>query len=156
MTVCSLVESEIYATNECVKALLRIQHIIGDVAVKHMYIPSSNHIKIYNDNNSCICWSKSTTAKGLRHMTTRENSTIESVQDKTASIHHISGAVNLADVLTKEIKNIKHLLAISDIITRIIPPIINPPPPRSLEDRGNCTIHVQTVQISSRPLNKYR
>ena len=74
------------------------------MAVKHLYIPSSNPIKVYIDNNNCVRWNKSTTTKGLRHMTIRENATRESVQDETTSIHHIRCVLNLAEIFTKEVR----------------------------------------------------
>ena len=44
----------IYATDKCVKALLRFNHIIDDMNVRDVYIPDSKPIKIYNDDNTCV------------------------------------------------------------------------------------------------------
>ena len=122
VTARSSAEAEIYATDECVKALLRLQHILDDLDIKRIYIPSGKPIHVYNDNNACVCWSKSTTTKGLRHMTIRENATRESVQDQTITVNHIAGNLNLADLFTKEIKDVKHFLTIRDMITSVAPP----------------------------------
>ena len=72
---------------------------------QNIYIPSLEPIKVYNDNNTCVCWSKSTTTKGLRHMTIRENTIRESLSNNTVSIKHIEGKINIADVFTKELKD---------------------------------------------------
>ena len=56
---------------------------------------SGSPINAYNDNNACVCWSKSTTTKGLRHITFAK-----------IKILHIAGKSNLADMFTKEMKNV--------------------------------------------------
>ena len=101
VTARSSAEAEIYATDECVKELLRLQHIINDMNTAHIYTPNKEPIQVYNDNNACVCWSKSTTTKGLRHITIRENAIRESVSNKTVSIKHIEGKINIADIFKK-------------------------------------------------------
>ena len=44
------------------------------------------------------------TTKGNRHIENRENSTREWVADGTISVSHISGKCNIADILTKEMR----------------------------------------------------
>ena len=51
-----------------------------------------------------IYWSKSTTTKGLRHITIRENAIIEAVHEKLIHIKHIQGETNFSDIFTKEHK----------------------------------------------------
>ena len=65
ITARSSAEAEIYATDECVKNLLCIQHLINDTDTKPVFQPTSDPIKIFNENNACVCWSKSTTSEGL-------------------------------------------------------------------------------------------
>ena len=103
ITARSSAEAEIYATDECVKGLLRLQHLIKDCNVSQLYMPTNTPLKIYNDNNACVCWAKGSTTKGLRHLTIRENAVRESVQKKTISVHHIEGSYNIADKFTKEL-----------------------------------------------------
>jgi hypothetical protein len=66
VTAGSSAEAEIYATDECVKVLLELVQILEFLQVKHLFMPSVNII--YNDNKACVCWSKSCTRKGLRHI----------------------------------------------------------------------------------------
>ena len=121
ITARSSAEAEIYATDECVKGLMRIKHIIEDMNCSHIYAPTTQPIRILNDNNACVCWSKSTTTKGLRHMSIRENAIRESVSDKTVTIAHIEGKINLADIFTKQHKDKQTFLQIRDQITSIPP-----------------------------------
>ena len=50
-----------------------------------------------------VLWYKSTTAKVLCHVTMQENSTRESVHEKTISIHYVGGKCNTSDILTYDI-----------------------------------------------------
>jgi len=95
----SSVEAEIYATDERVKNTL-FMYIITDMNVKDIYM-FGEPANIYNDNNTCVCWSKSTITKGLRHITIRDNATFKSVQNSTFSIEHIASKVHLANIFTK-------------------------------------------------------
>ena len=121
VTARSSAEAEIYATDECVKELLRLQHIINDMNTSHIYTPNKEPIQVYNDNNACICWSKSTTTKGLRHITIRENAIRESVSNRTVSIKHIEGKINIADIFTKELKDTTLFITLRNLITSIAP-----------------------------------
>ena len=121
VTARSSAEAEIYATDECVKALLRLQHLVEDMGARHIYMPTKSPIEVFNDNTACVCWSKSTTTKGLRHMTIRENAVRESVLDGTVVIKHIAGDFNIADIFTKELKDTATFLNIRDVITSIVP-----------------------------------
>ena len=98
ITARSTAESEIYATDECCKHLLFLKKTFNH----HNLLHFSQPIDLYNDNMACVLWAKSTTTKGLRHITMRENATRESVHDKTIAIHHVGGKVNTSDLLTKE------------------------------------------------------
>ena len=51
---------------------------------------------------ACVLWNKTTTTKGLRHITLRENSSRESVHNNTIRIDHIGGRINSSDLFTKE------------------------------------------------------
>ena len=71
---------------------------------------------VYNDNMACVCWSKSTTPKGLRHVQMRENAIRESIASDFASIKHIEGKINLADLFTKEDKDVNHFVTVRNHI----------------------------------------
>ena len=49
-------------------------------------------------------------------MQIRENAIRESVQNKTVTIKHVDGKTNLADIFTKEDKDIAHFLKIRDTL----------------------------------------
>ena len=124
ITARSSAEAEIYATDECVKELLRLQHMLTDLHLQHIFMPTSKPIEIFNDNTACVCWSKKTTTKGLHHITVREN-VRESVDSKFISVKHIGSKQNLADIFTKEFKNISLFLTLRDMITSIAPLVKN-------------------------------
>jgi hypothetical protein len=65
---------------------------------------------IYNDNMACVCWSKTTTTKGLRHLQICDNSIRESVQGDFITVKHIEGKVNLSDLFIKEDKDAEHFI----------------------------------------------
>ncbi len=69
---------------------------------------------IYNDNKACVQWSKSTTTKGLRHIQMK-NRIRENIQSKFISIDHVDGKINLADIFTKEMKDVNHFAALQDL-----------------------------------------
>ena len=87
-------------------------------------MPTSQPIEVFNDNTACVCWSKKTTTKGLRHITVRENAIRESVDNKFVTIRHIGSKQNLADIFTKEMKDISLFLTLRNMVTSIAPPII--------------------------------
>ena len=91
------------------------------MGTQHIYIPNKEPIQVYNDNNACVCWSKSTTTKGLRHMTIRGNAIRESVSDKTVSTKHIEGKINIADIFTKELKDTNLFITLRNLVTSIAP-----------------------------------
>ena len=114
MTAQSSTEAEIYATDECTEFILYLIHILVDLGLKQDIAPGP--ITIYNDNAACICWSKSITTKGLRHIQIRENAVRESFQSDLINITHIAGIKNLSDLFTKEDKDTAHFTTIRDLI----------------------------------------
>ena len=73
---------------------------------------------IFNDNNACVNWAKSCTTKGLRHIQMRENLVRENVRNNFISIQHVGGKQNLADLFTKEMKDIAHFVELRDLMMR--------------------------------------
>ena len=114
ITARSSAEAEIYATDECVKQLQHLHNIIQDLGVIHLLMPGTTNV--YNDNSACVYWAHSMTTKGLRHIQIRENAIREAVQRKFVNVLHIAGAVNLADLFTKEQKDPQHFITLRDII----------------------------------------
>jgi hypothetical protein len=58
----SSVEAVMYATDECVQFPLELSQILDFLDVNNIFMPPTNII--YNDNNACVQWSKSTMTKG--------------------------------------------------------------------------------------------
>lgn len=115
-----------YVTDECVKGLLRLKYTIEDMKTSYIYAPTNKPVQIYNDNTACVCWSKSTTTKCLRHISIRDNTIRESVADKASSIKFIQGKINLTDIFTKELKDNSLFITKRDHITSIaLNPISN-------------------------------
>lgn len=114
ITARSTAESEIYATDECIKALLHIHQLLQGLNLHKTLMPSPT--KVYNDNAACVAWSKNTTTKGLRHVQIRENAVRESVQNNFAEILHVAGKVNLSDLFTKEDKDDTHFVQLRDLL----------------------------------------
>eukprot|EP00957_Ditylum_brightwellii_P129234 9857660-Ditylum_brightwellii.AAC.1 len=81
ITARSSAEAEIYATDECVKELIRLHIIWMDLNVLPIYMPKQKPITVLNDNMACMYWSKAMTTKGLRHITIRENAIREAMHD---------------------------------------------------------------------------
>jgi hypothetical protein len=114
VTAGSSAEAEIYATNECVKFLLELSQLFEFLDVKEIFMPGST--TIYNDNRACVIWSKCSTTKGLRSIQMRENMIRENILSKFVTISHVDGKLNLADMFTKEMKDIAHFVHLRDLL----------------------------------------
>jgi hypothetical protein len=78
--------------------------------ILHTLTPSP----LYNDNAACIQWAHNMTSKKIRQMELRENSVREWVENKTLTVLHVSGRVNLADIFTKEMRDGTHFWWLRD------------------------------------------
>jgi hypothetical protein len=54
-------------------------------------------------------------SKGLRHIQTRENRVRENVTSKFVNILHVNGKHNIADIFTKEMKDVSHFVELRDL-----------------------------------------
>ena len=113
-TARSSAEAEIYATDESTKNILHILNIIHDIGLTSDLIHGP--VQIWNDNKACVCWTKSTTTKGLRHVQIRENAVRESVATGIVTVNHIEGKKNPSDIFTKEDKDIEHFVNVRNSI----------------------------------------
>jgi hypothetical protein len=113
VTAASSAEAEIYATDECVKFLLELVQLFDFLGVKDLFMP--NTYVIYNDNRACVLWSKQATSKGLRHIQMRENRVRENVNSKFVNILHVDGKHNIADIFTKEMRDINHFVELRNL-----------------------------------------
>jgi len=114
VTAGSSAEAEIYATDECVKFLIELDQIFRFLQVHHLFMPGTNIV--YNDNQACVNWSKRSTTKGLRHIQMKENRVRENIVSNFVRINHIDGKINLADIFTKEMKDVTHFVELRNLI----------------------------------------
>lgn len=76
-------------------------------------MPTTNIL--YNDNQACVNWSKCCTTKGLRHIQMKENRVRENIASEFVTIQHVDGKLNIADIFTKEMKDISHFVELRDL-----------------------------------------
>jgi len=107
--------------DECVKFLLNLSQLLEFLEVKDTFMPSAT--TIYNDNRACVQWSKSTTSKGLHHIEMKENRIRENILSNFVSIAHIDGMINLADIFTKEMKDVAYFVELRDLFMKPRPAI---------------------------------
>ena len=100
----STCEAEIRATDECAKDTLSVRLRCDDLLLDDTNIATP----IYNDNQGCVDWCKSTTTKGMKHVSLRDCAVRESVVHKELTIQHVAGKRNPADLFTKELRDGAH------------------------------------------------
>jgi hypothetical protein len=103
-------EAEVRATDECTKEVLSVRLRGLDIGLADIDTPT----QVYNDNQGCVDWCKTTTTSGMKHICLRENAIRESIVNEEISIHHISGKRNPADIFTKELKDASHFCMLRD------------------------------------------
>ena len=123
ITARSSAESEIYAIDECTKAIQHITNILKDLDLFNTF--TDGPIPIKNDNAAAVQWSYNMTSKGLRHIQMRENAVREQTILGLIQPEHQSGDTNLSDMFTKEDKDDNHYIAERDAI-------LQPPPTKYL------------------------
>ena len=113
-TARSSCHAEIGAMDECTKTLLYIRNILDDLNLLLNF--TDGPIPLYNDNQSAIKWSSHMTQKATRYIQIKENAVREEVQSGFISPIHIAGKQNLADLFTKELKDVSGFEAIRNIL----------------------------------------
>jgi len=103
-------EAEIRATDEGIKEVLSLRARCQDMSLSDASRPTP----VYNDNQGCVDWSKTTSTKGLRHLNIRDCAVRDSIQAKEVTVHHIQGIINPADIFTKEMKDGLHFRTLRD------------------------------------------
>ena len=91
------------------------------MTVDHMYLYIDQPIKTYNNNTACTFWSKSTTTKGILHITIRENDIKETISSEFVTVYHIGDDISIVDSFTKELKYTSHFIKMRDMIIYILP-----------------------------------
>jgi hypothetical protein len=114
-TPLSSCEAEICATNEISKLLMGIHNLTESVRSSGFAIPDTTAASpLYNDNKSCVCWSRNMTKKQICHMEMRENAMREWVQDSYLQILHVPGRGNPANIFMKEMRDGAHFWRLQD------------------------------------------
>ena len=103
-------EAEVRATDECAKEVLSIRSRGLDIGLTDSFSPTP----IFNDNQGCVDWCKTTTTTGMKHLNLCENAIRERVLNGTLTIHHIPGKLNCSDIFTKELKDTTHFCLLRD------------------------------------------
>lgn len=120
ITARSSAESEIYATDECVRELEYLRKVMTELNLKETFFQKPT--SIYNDNMACVQWCHNRTTRTIRHIQLRDNAVREAVQSKKINVTHIPGKDNIADIFTKEDRDKNHFTSLRDRI--VFPPFI--------------------------------
>jgi len=75
-----------------------------------------------------VAWSHNMTSKRIRHISLRDNSIREWVQDGIIEILHVPGKVNPADLFTKEMKDGAHFRRLRDSFMSTLSSFVSPLP----------------------------
>jgi hypothetical protein len=114
-TSLSLCEAEIWATNMGSCLTINTRNMILHLSTCGYPINNaSSPTPIYNDNEACIKWCHNMTSKGNRHIELQENVTCEWVDKGAITVSHVSGKSNLANILTKEMRDGANLCRLQD------------------------------------------
>ena len=113
-TALSSTSAEIWATSEATSTVMDVIHLLRRLDLYDLFFPASAPVVIYNDNKGCVDWSKGTATKSHRHIHMRENNIHEHIADGHITVSRIPGHDNLADILTKEMKDSPHFIVLRD------------------------------------------
>jgi hypothetical protein len=105
-------EAEIKSDDEATRVTQHIRHVISDLEMHDTNTPTP----VFNDNQGCIDWSKSTSIKSLRHFNIRGNALREAVQHREIDLKHHPGVHNPADLFTKEHRDKSHFTALRECL----------------------------------------
>jgi hypothetical protein len=70
-------KAEIKPADEATRVTQHLRHVLSDLEMHNTNIPTP----VFNDNQGCIYWSKSTSINNLRHFNIRENAVREAVSN---------------------------------------------------------------------------
>lgn len=95
-------KAEIFAADEGTKTTLGLRHLAEDLGLPEVASPTP----LWNDNRGTVDWSLGcSVSKKLRHLNIRELAVRGAEAAGTINISHIDGKINVADLLTKEMKD---------------------------------------------------
>jgi hypothetical protein len=110
-------ESEIKSADEATRVTQHLRQFLNDLDMHD----ATKFTPVYNDNQVCIDWSKSTSIKNLRHFNIRENAVREAVLHKEIDLQHHPGIHNPADMFTREHKDKMHFTTLREclVVSRV-------------------------------------
>ena len=91
-------EAEIKAADECVRSTQFFRNVLTDIDIDLSACP----YKVYCDNRGAIDWAHSMSTKRMRHFNIRENCVREAIFHNKILFLHVAGALNSADIVSKE------------------------------------------------------
>jgi hypothetical protein len=100
------------SADEATRVTQHLRHVLSDLDMHNINTPTP----VFNDNQGCIDWSKSTSIKNLCHFNIRENAIREAVQHREIDLKQHPGVRNPADLFTKEHKDKSHFTALRECI----------------------------------------
>lgn len=127
-TSLSSCEAEIRATSAASNLTMSMRNIMESMiangfALGDLAAPTT----VYNDNESCVAWSHNMTSKGVRHMSLKDNSVREYVDEELIDVVHVAGKCNPADIFTKEMKDGAQFRRIRDSFMSRLSAFVAPP-----------------------------
>ena len=104
----SVCESEIKAMSEGHKMIMGLRHFFEDLDAKHVAEPTPF---LYCDNQGSVTWVHSeSVSRNMRQFNIRQCALREAVRHGEVKPVHIPGAINPADLFTKEMRDRTHFL----------------------------------------------
>ena len=98
-------QTEVRSINETTKLILEYKLLFCD-----LNLPLASPIMIKNNNQGAIHWTKGTTTKKMQWVDMRENLARENIANKSITVSHILGKLNLSDFFTKEFRDVSQFL----------------------------------------------
>ena len=94
--------------------MVTLRHLLQDLNMADGFTPTP----VWNDNRGCVDWSQGcTVSRKLRHVNMR-NLSVRLYQRKgDIIVRHIDGKRNVADILTKEMKDTPHYRNLMETVT---------------------------------------
>ena len=111
----STCESEIKSADEGTKVTQFIRHLLADLHMPEITLPTT----LWNDKKGAVDWSHNCANKKMRHLNIRNIAVRDAHRCSEILIAHLPGALNVADLFTKEHKDDAHFLRLRNII---VPP----------------------------------
>ena len=113
ITAKSSEEAETYATNECVREIVRLPLLSLELNILEAFIPEAEPVTLYSYNMACLYWYKLNTTKVLSNIRICEDAIIKSAHEKLIHVKHIQGETNISDIFTTKHKDTQHFLTIT-------------------------------------------